>query len=148
MLELEVDTGGDFPATVRVDVEGRVTHVEVDDQTDEVYATWAHFCEAVGIEDPEAAFEKVEDQIDPDVLERVKTMDLDNADDVLAECVRQMAEPVKTEPVKARPVKTVPKVKTAPVKAVPKAKKTKVPPKAKTKKTANKTPKKAKARKR
>jgi hypothetical protein len=137
MLELEVDTGGDFPATVRVDVEGRVTHVEVDDQTDEVYATWAHFCEAVGIEDPEAAFEKVEDQIDPDVLERVKTMDLDNADDVLAECVRQMAEPVKTEPVKARPVKTVPK-----------AKKTKAPPKAKTKKTANKTPKKAKARKR
>jgi hypothetical protein len=137
MLELEVDTGGDFPATVRVDVEGRVTHVEVDDQTDEVYATWAHFCEAVGIEDPEAAFEKVEDQIDPDVLERVKTMDLDNADDVLAECARQMAEPVKTEPVKARPVKTVPK-----------AKKTKAPPKAKTKKTANKTPKKAKARKR
>ena len=137
MLELEVDTGGDFPATVRVDVEGRVTHVEVDDQTDEVYATWAHFCEAVGIEAPEAAFEKVEDQIDPDVLERVKTMDLDNADDVLAECARQMAEPVKTEPVKARPVKTVPK-----------AKKTKAPPKAKTKKTANKTPKKAKARKR
>jgi len=137
MLELEVDTGGDFPATVRVDVKGRVTHVDLDDETDEVYETWAHFCEAVGIEAPEAAFEKVEDQIDPDVLERVKTMDLDNADDVLAECARQMAEPVKTEPVKARPVKTVPK-----------AKKTKAPPKAKTKKTANKTPKKAKARKR
>jgi hypothetical protein len=147
-----VDTGGDVPATVRVDAEGRVTHVEVDDQTNEVYATWAQFCEAVGIEDSEAAFEKVEDQIDPDVLDEVKTMGLDNADAILAECARQMAEPVKTAPpktarMKAGPVKTPPKVQAKKKTSTKKAKKAAVPPKAK-KNTAKKTTKKAKARKR